>query len=392
MKSHATSISGDYSNIGSRMKAKYKIGGSKMKSFKIKVKIISPEFHPVFSSLLKLYRANCVSFLSAIVADAVVRNVYYKYFHPKEALVSNGALNREFSRAAGKVVTEIFDENVGNNFLCFVSLFTALTFVYPHGATLSVVKPAVAVLSPASVCFPLKRPVLAFHQGKETGKLAVLGSCHMFSDQYLDKEENSKIMDVVLQWLMTDDIQLNPIDAEDPEVRENTYYTMLPDTGCLLEHLRVCLQDGVENLRDFTSLFDISLFNFSTDTLPQVISAYKLLNVKDEPLQLITPQFETPLPQLQPAVFPPALSDCPPPMLDLVDLDEAFSSEKVCLAQLTTKCIDDLESYVRKCEILGVMPKLDKDQMDAKHILEHIFFQVVEFKKDRYNSFVSMCH
>lgn len=29
---------------------------------------------------------------------------------------------------------------------------------------------------------------------KEAGKLAVLGSCHMFSDQYIDKEENSKIL------------------------------------------------------------------------------------------------------------------------------------------------------------------------------------------------------
>lgn len=37
---------------------------------------------------------------------------------------------------------------------------------------------------------------------------------------------------------------------------------------------------------------------------------------------------------------------------------------------------------MRKCgEILGVTPKLDKEQRDAKHILEHIFFQVVEFKK-----------
>ncbi|MEE6528343.1 hypothetical protein FKM82_030522, partial [Ascaphus truei] len=27
-------------------------------------------------------------------SDAVVRNVYYKYFHPKEALISNGVLNR----------------------------------------------------------------------------------------------------------------------------------------------------------------------------------------------------------------------------------------------------------------------------------------------------------
>lgn len=43
---------------------------------------------------------------------------------------------------------------------------------------------------------------------------------------------------------------------------------------------------------------------------------------------------------------------------------------------------DDLEFYVRKCgEIMGVTPKLDKDQRDAKSILEHIFFHLVEFKK-----------
>ncbi|KAG7478075.1 hypothetical protein MATL_G00076560 [Megalops atlanticus] len=307
-------------------------------------------------------------------SDAVVRNVYYKYFHPKEALVSNGVLNREISRAAGKVVTGVIDdESTGNN-------AQALTFVYPYGATLSVIKPAVAVLSTGSVCFPLNRPVLAFYQVKEGGRLAVLGSCHMFSDQYLDKEENSKIMDVVFQWLMTDNIHLNQIDAEDPEI---TDYTMLPDTGCLSERLRVCLQERDENPRDFTSLFDTSLLKLSTDSLPRVISSYKQLNVKHEPLQLIQPQFETPLPTLQPAVFQPAFRDLPPPTLDLFDLDETFSSEKVRLAQLSNKCTDDdLEFYVRKCgDILGVTGKLDKDQRSAKHILEHIFFQVVEFKK-----------
>uniref|UniRef100_A0A3Q2ZWF6 Intraflagellar transport 52 homolog (Chlamydomonas) n=1 Tax=Kryptolebias marmoratus TaxID=37003 RepID=A0A3Q2ZWF6_KRYMA len=281
--------------------------------------------------------------------DAVVRNVYYKYFHPKEALVSNGVLNREISRAAGKVVTGVIeDENVGNN-------AQALTFLYPYGATLSVMKPAVAVLSTGSVCFPLNRPVLSFYQGKESGKLAVLGSCYMFSDQYIDKEENSKIMDVVLQWLMTDNVQLNQIDAEDPDVCKmyTTEKRTRGDCPC--------------------SIYQLTLYR----------NAYTQLNVKHEPLQLITPQFETPLPQLQPAVFPPALSDLPPPMLDLFDLDETFSSEKVRLAQLTNKCTDDdLEFYVRKCgEILGVTPKLDKAQRDAKHILEHIFFQVVEFKK-----------
>lgn len=37
-------------------------------------------------------------------------------------------------------------------------------------------------------------------------------------------------------------------------------------------------------------------------------------------------------------VFPPAFRDLPPPMLDLFDLDETFSSEKVRLAQLSNKC------------------------------------------------------
>ncbi len=37
-------------------------------------------------------------------------------------------------------------------------------------------------------------------------------------------------------------------------------------------------------------------------------------------------------------VFQPAFRDPPPPMLDLFDLDETFSSEKVRLAQLSNKC------------------------------------------------------
>lgn len=36
--------------------------------------------------------------------DAVARTSYYKYHHPKEVYVSNGVLNREINRAAGKKV------------------------------------------------------------------------------------------------------------------------------------------------------------------------------------------------------------------------------------------------------------------------------------------------
>ena len=40
----------------------------------------------------------------------------------------------------------------------------------------------------------------------------------MFSDQYVEKEENNKILDVLFSFLTSDDIKLNQIDAEDPEV------------------------------------------------------------------------------------------------------------------------------------------------------------------------------
>ena len=43
---------------------------------------------------------------------------------------------------------------------------------------------------------------------------------------------------------------------------------------------------------------------------------------------------------------------------------------------------DDLEYYVRECgAILGVSQKLPPEQRTGKHILEHIFTQIVEFKK-----------
>uniref|UniRef100_H3BIA5 Intraflagellar transport 52 n=1 Tax=Latimeria chalumnae TaxID=7897 RepID=H3BIA5_LATCH len=311
--------------------------------------------------------------------DAVVRNAYYKYFQPKEALISNGVLNREISRAAGKTVPGIIDEDSsGNN-------SQALSFVYPFGATLNVMKPAVAILSTGSVCFPLNRPILAFYQSKnQGGKLAVLGSCHMFSDQYLDKEENSKIMDVVIQWLTTNDILLNQIDAEDPEVRDR--YTVVPFLKSIQKHFLVCRMESTSCPRQARTVFILNEFVlscFCSSSLWSTFRAYEQLNVKHEPLQLIQPQFETPLPILQPAVFPPTFRELSPPTLDLFDLDEIFSSEKVRLAQLTNKCSDDdLEFYIRKCgDILGVTNKLPKDGRDAKHILEYIFFQVVEFKK-----------
>ena len=71
--------------------------------------------------------------------------------------------------------------------------------------------------------------------------------------------------------------------------------------------------------------------------------------------------------------------------LELFDLDEAFSSEKARLAQITNKCTDDdIDYYVREAaDILGVtqnVPNLGGVNT-SKRILEYVLAHVIEFKK-----------
>jgi intraflagellar transport protein 52 len=322
-----------------------------------------------------------------INTDCVVRTHYYKYFHPKECLVANGILNRAIALAAEKYSTS--DQYDHNN-------SQALRFVYPYGATLNVARPAVALLSTGSVAFPLNRPVCALYthikaSGSPGGKLAVLGSAHIFADKYLDREDNDTVRDVLLRLLTSSDIKLNQIDADDPEISD---YIMVPDTARLAERPRVCLQESSDEIpTDYTKLFNQRLFSINTGCVPAAIQAYEDLNVKHEPLRLITPQFETPLPSLQAAVFPPSFRELPPPSLELFDLDEAFSSERSRLAQLANKCLSggetgndaaDLEYFIRECgRVLGVGGEnpVTGLELDARQILYSVSLHLAEFKK-----------
>lgn len=44
------------------------------------------------------------------------------------------------------------------------------------------------------------------------------------------------------------------------------------------------------------------LYSVNLDKIPFALEGYEVLGLKHEPLRLITPEFETPLPPLQPAV------------------------------------------------------------------------------------------
>lgn len=95
----------------------------------------------------------------SINSDAVVRTTHYKYLHPKEVLISDGILNRGVLAAVGKTPGQDTDEDFRSARARTAFDGTGLEFVYPHGSTLSVQKPAIPVLSSGKIAYPMNRPL-----------------------------------------------------------------------------------------------------------------------------------------------------------------------------------------------------------------------------------------
>lgn len=178
--------------------------------------------------------------------------------------------------------------------------------------------------------------------------------------------------------MLNDEGNLEAAVKNEPELSE---YHHVPDITSLADSLRSCLQESDDLPKDFTTLFNEDLYKFDTDLVPEVLDLYKSVGVKHEPITLISPEFETPMPSLQAALFPPSLKELPPPGLELFDLDEQFASEKIKMAQLTNKCTDDdVEYYIKECgDILGVTGNVNNPN-DPKAILHYIFQEIVKYK------------
>merc|ERR1712096_102843 len=153
-----------------------------------------------------------------------------------------------------------------------------------------------------SFAYPLNRPICAVYElpakppapGTEQkkkvypGRLMVVGSLQMFEDKWIAEEDNLKLTEVLFWWLMHHPyVKLDAIDSEEPDIAD---YHHLPDVGSLAERLRVCLESPEELPRDSTTMFDLSMFKFDTDLIPESVKAYEQLNVKHEPLTLIQPE------------------------------------------------------------------------------------------------------
>lgn len=328
--------------------------------------------------------------------DSVMRSAYYKYLHPKEVFISEGILvpdlirKKNSSVISGNKKAQATKQDSQRPLSKEATETEKLLFVYPYGATLNVQKPGRSLLSSGPISYPINRSIagtwesetVAEHASRR-GRLVVIGSTEIFGDDWLDKEENVKLCDTLFSWLM-DEVELDMnSDRQDADIQHE--YTPVPHIEALSQNLKPCLQ-GMDDLpKDFTKLFDTSLFAFDTSLIPKVVNLYKLMGVPHEALTLIPPQFECPLPKLAPATFPPAMREPMAPALDQFDLDEHFAKENIRLSQLTNKCSngeEDLEYYIAESgEILGVTKDLPFGERSAKHILFHIFKQVVDFKK-----------
>jgi intraflagellar transport protein 52 len=389
--------------------------------------------------------------------DCVIRAVFHKYLHPKECFVSKGCASIQFGKAVAKLHgrskaatvalsnargdsippfggsdedDDAVDDDEGGKSVRRSKVADGVEFIYPRGASVVISKPAIPLLTSGFVSYPVNKTICAVFQapvsttqqrsfssssaatitantspGINGGRVAVLGSSDMFSDEFISKECNGAIADALFRWFLQSSTSLKEnennsnIALNDEKTSIDTYLSniipaestntssiiskrkqdemtgkasnnvdedstkhihIVPDTTSLAERLRGCLQESEPLPRDFTKLFDLKLYGFSPLMTTEAVALFNKLGVKHEPLTLIPPQFECPLPPLRPAVFPPQMREPLPPALELFDLDEHFASEKARLAQLTNKCGDeDLEYYVRECgHILGVSQRL----------------------------------
>lgn len=270
-----------------------------------------------------------------------------------------------------------------------------MNFVYPYGASLNVQKPSIPFLSSGPISYPMNRPIAAMWEsetvanaGAKRGRMVVIGSVEIFADDWIDKEENSKLCDILLSWLLNEsDLDMSS-DRKESEISD---YRPVPNIETLSQVLKPCLQGMDELPRDFTKLFDLKMFKFDVDLIPKAVKLYETLGVPHEPLTLIPPQFVCPLPKLGIATFPPAMREPSAPALDQFDLDEHFAKEGLRLAQLTNKCSnsdEDLEYYIAESgEILGISQTLPFGERSAKHILFNIFKQIVDYKKSDFGKY-----
>lgn len=314
------------------------------------VLILGAKLPPLFEAFVRK--------VGVTVVEPVISPTYICYVHPKQVTVQQGIVNRAVSDFA----------KVKNP-----------TFAFPMGSTLDVAPPSVPVLTSGLSSYPLNRPVISYGSfGK--GTVTVFGSPHMFTDEWITKESNEILAKFMIGLVVSKTEQLNKIDADHPEVSER-YYT--PDVESMSQNVRCCIQESEKLKPNLCDNFDKGKFHMDMSFVAQAQQVASVLGIKNEPLETVKPQFDTALPPLTPAVFPPQMREPKEPALELFDLDDAFASPKTRLAQLAQRTPPkNVEKFIlQAAKILGIFPQLPEGKKSGKDVLEYVLSQVVRWKK-----------
>ena len=319
--------------------------------------------------------------------DGVVRTTYSNYLHPKHALIADGILHSNVDPNNDTAENSAQGPDMDS-----------VEFVYPFGCTLEVQSPSWPILSSGSFCFPLRRPVCGVWEDssnsnksstrmQKRGRLLACGSVSMLTDDWFHEKANGQILEKFVDFLTHHEATSFARSKSKKEHIEEA--RTVPDIEALSERLKWCLHENNPLPQDLTTLFCRDMLCFDTSMIPKVLDLYGDINVKHEPLTLILPEFERPIPPLQPALFQPKLMDLPFPSLDQFDLDEEFAEPANRLAQLTNKCIntqcvgeDDLEYYVQEAGSITNLISQD-EELDAKAVLSRLFQKVSKQHVDK---------
>ena len=154
----------------------------------------------------------------ALNADVVLRTVYHKYLHPKEAFVAKGCVSPPFASAVAELqarrraataaalggagAAAVVDHTAAAGLGSGGGDSNAVEFVYPRGCTLEVARPATILLASGHASYPVQRPLAAVWEHRTSrGRVAVVGSADMFRDEWITKECNGAIADALFRWL-----------------------------------------------------------------------------------------------------------------------------------------------------------------------------------------------
>ena len=248
--------------------------------------------------------------------DKVIRTTYKSgYYHPKVAFISDGVINRSVS-------------------LFFKKDKSEFQVLYPNGHTINSKFPSIPILGTGTHCYPVNRPICGVYDNG-SGKIILCGSWQILLDKYIDIADNAKFVEYLFQFLKPETPKLNELDIRDPGINE---YQHVPNIKELASQLQYGIEETDSVDVDIQKLHFKDYFHISTQHVSTIKQVYNSLQIPTEPLNLVPPEFITPLPVLKLAIFHPTMRTIPPAPLELFDLDEHCASDKERLGILVNKC------------------------------------------------------